>query len=225
MKITALGDSAILIETGDNAAAVQNLAAALTKQKPSGVLDIVPAYSTVAVFYNPLLLANGGAAKPDEVIRSWVQAVGKTIDQQKPTAGNECVIPVCYGGVFGPDLESMATDKAMTKDEIVRLHSNAVYEVRAVGFSPGFPYLSGLPEALHTPRKASPRTAVPAGSVGIGGSQTGIYTLVTPGGWNLIGRTPLRLFRPEMDEPAWLRVGDTVRIEPITPQQFETWSK
>lgn len=224
MKITTLGDSAILIEVGDDAFAVRALAAALLDRKPPGVFEIVPAYTTVAVFYNPLQLANGGTTTPDAAIRAWVKEVGEAAPHAKPAPGRERVIPVCYGGESGPDLESMASDKGMAVDEIVRLHSSAVYSVRAVGFSPGFPYLSGLPEALHTPRRASPRTVVPAGSVGIGGAQTGIYTLATPGGWNLIGRTPLRLFRPEAAEPAWLRVGDIVRIEPITQEQFKAWS-
>jgi inhibitor of KinA len=224
MKITPLGDSAILIEIGDDAASVRNLANALHERRLPGVLDIVPAYSTVAVFYNPLAVANGGGGKPDDLIRVWVEAVGKTVAQIKSLPGRERVIPICYGGEYGPDLEPMASDKGLSADDIIRLHSSAVYEVRAIGFTPGFPYLAGLPEALHMPRKASPRTAVPAGSVGIGGAQTGIYTLVTPGGWHLIGRTPLRLFRPEAEEPSWLHVGDRVRIEPITQEQYKNWS-
>jgi len=225
MKITPLGDSAILVELGDDAAAVRNLSAALAKGKVSGVLDIVPAYTTVAVFYDPVVFARGGTTKPYESICAWVEEIGKTVTQVKPLPGSERVVPVCYGGEFGPDLETMAADKGLLAEEIVRLHSQVIYEVRAIGFSPGFPYLSGLPERLHMPRKGSPRTAVPAGSVGIGGSQTGIYTLVTPGGWHLVGRTPLRLFRPESEEPAWLKAGDTVRIEPITAEQFKNWSE
>jgi inhibitor of KinA len=204
---------------------VRNLATALRERKLQGICDIVPAYTTVAVFYNPLQLSQGGTVKPDDAVRVWVHDVAKTVVQTKSVPGNERVIPICYGGEYGPDLEPMASDKGLSVDEIVRLHSSATYEVRAIGFSPGFPYLAGLPEALHMPRKATPRTAVPAGSVGIGGVQTGIYTLVTPGGWHLIGRTPLRLFRPEAEAPAWLHVGDTVRIEPITQKQFEAWSE
>jgi inhibitor of KinA len=224
MKLVPLGDSAILIEIGDDAAAVRSLATALHERKLQGILDIVPAYTTVAVFYNPVQLTKGGTAKPDDTIRAWVHEIVKTIVPTKPKPGNERVIQICYGGEYGPDLEPMASDKAISIEEVIRLHSSAAYEVRAIGFSPGFPYLAGLPEALHMPRKATPRTAVPAGSVGIGGAQTGIYTLVTPGGWHLIGRTPLRLFRPEAETPAWLHVGDTVRVEPITQKQFEAWS-
>jgi inhibitor of KinA len=225
MKITPLGDAAILIEVGDDAAAVRNLALALDRERIAGVNDIVPAYTTVAIFYNPVRLTKAVTTTPDAAVRAWVESVGKTIAQTKATAGGDRVVPVCYGGEYGPDLEGMAGEKNMSIDDVVRLHSSTIYEVRAIGFSPGFPYLSGLPDALHMSRRATPRTAVPVGSVGIGGAQTGIYTLVTPGGWNLIGRTPLRLFRPESDEPAWLRVGDKVRIEPITQQQFESWSE
>lgn len=223
MKIIPLGDSAILIEIGDDAVAVRSLSTALQEKLISGVRDIVPAYTTVAVFYDPLVLSANVAANPDEVIRLWVEEIAKTVLQTMPP-GRERVIPICYGGAYGADLETMASVKAMSVAEVVRLHSSAVYEVRAIGFSPGFPYLSGLPEALHMPRKASPRTEVPAGSVGIGGAQTGIYTLATPGGWNLIGRTPLSLFRPEAEEPAWLQVGDKVRVEPITQEQFKAWA-
>lgn len=225
MKITPLGDSAILIEIGDDPVAVRNLATALASNLRTGVLDIVPAYTTVAVFYNPLQLVNGGGvAKPDLLIRAWVEEIATTVTHAKPAPGRERVVPICYGGDFGPDLESLATDKELTVAEVIELHSRTVYEVRAVGFSPGFPYLAGLPAVLHTPRRASPRSVVPAGSVGIGGAQTGIYTLATPGGWNLIGRTPLRLFRPEEENPSWLRVGDRVKIEPISQEQFKTWS-
>lgn len=221
MKITPLGDSAVLIEVGNDATKVRGLAGELEKQKHPGVFDIVPAYTTVAVYYNPIEWARSGAAKPYEAVCDWILNTAKTVVIAKVAPGTDRNIPVCYGGVHGPDLAELAAGKGMTTDEVVRIHSGAVYEVRAIGFSPGFPYLAGLPEALHMPRKSSPRTNVPVGSVGIGGAQTGIYTLATPGGWHLVGRTPLRLFRPDEADPAWLKVGDRVQFEPITPEQFE----
>jgi inhibitor of KinA len=132
-------------------------------------------------------------------------------------------IPVCYGGEHGPDLEAVAARAGVEPAEAARLHSKAVYTVQAIGFTPGFPYLAGLPAALHAPRRPTPRETVPAGSVGIGGAQTGVYPLASPGGWNLIGRTPLRLFRAEEANPSVLRVGDRVRFRPITVEEFAAW--
>jgi len=225
MKITPLGDAAVLVEIGEDALAVRSLAEALAREKLAGIKDIVPAYTTVAVFYNPAQIARTGTATPHEQISTWLADVEKHTGHHKAEAGRERVIPVCYGGTFGPDIDAVAVHAGLSTDDVIKLHSTAKYEVRAVGFSPGFPYLTGLPVELHTPRKTTPRTEVPTGSVGIGGAQTGIYTLATPGGWNLLGRTPIRLFRPEADEPAWLRVGDHVLIERITAKQFETWSE
>jgi inhibitor of KinA len=136
----------------------------------------------------------------------------------------EHTIPVCYETAFAPDLEVVAAHAGLSCDEVVQLHVTGVYTVRAVGFSPGFPYLCGLAPALHTPRRATPRTVVPAGSVGVGGAQTGIYALETPGGWNLIGRTPLKIFDAASAAPALFRVGDHVRFQTITGAAFGSWS-
>jgi len=133
------------------------------------------------------------------------------------------IIPVCYGGKYGPDLAIMAKRASMTGEMVVNLHSRAEYLVQAVGFMPGFAYLSGLPTKLHTPRLATPRTQVPAGSVGISGGQTGVYPCQSPGGWNLLGRTPVTLFAAGAAEPVLLRVGDTVKFKPISPKDFVAW--
>ena len=114
----------------------------------------------------------------------------------------------------------MATQAKLSLEEVVKRHAKAEYRVHLIGFAPGFPYLGGLPKELVTPRHTKPRMEVPAGSVGIGGEQTGIYPQVTPGGWNLIGRTPLRLFRPEDDPPVLLQAGDIVKFRPVTPEEF-----
>ncbi|WP_421531882.1 5-oxoprolinase subunit PxpB [Lelliottia amnigena] len=123
-------------------------------------------------------------------------------------------IPVVYGGAGGPDLGEVARHAGLAEKQVVELHSSIDYVVWFLGFQPGFPYLGGLPERLATPRRAEPRLQVPAGSVGIGGAQTGIYPLVSPGGWQLIGHTPLPLFDSKRDEPVLLRPGDTVRFVP-----------
>ncbi len=129
-------------------------------------------------------------------------------------ASRDIVIPVTYGGEAGPDLAEVATHCRLTPAQVVALHSSINYLVYFIGFQPGFPYLGGLPAALHTPRRDEPRLTVPAGSVGIGGSQTGVYPLASPGGWQLIGRTHLPLFDPSSDDPVLLRPGDRVRFAP-----------
>ena len=130
-------------------------------------------------------------------------------------------IPVCYGGAFGPDLESVAELHGIPADEVVRMHSAATYTVYFLGFVPGFGYLGGLPDALRTPRLSSPRTRVPAGSVGIAGSQAGVYPFSTPGGWRLLGTTPLRMFQKDREGMSLLAIGDEVRFRPISAAEFE----
>jgi inhibitor of KinA len=134
-------------------------------------------------------------------------------------------VPVCYDAEFAPDLETVAQHCGLAPNEVVARHAAARYGVRCVGFTPGFPFLGGLPSQLATPRRKSPRTAVPAGSVAIGGPQTGIYPLRSPGGWNIIGRTPLRLFDVTREPAALLRAGDRVRFVSIGREEFEAWDK
>ncbi|MGQ8873774.1 5-oxoprolinase subunit PxpB [Paenibacillus sp. TSA_86.1] len=129
-------------------------------------------------------------------------------------------IPVCYGGEFGPDLVHVAHEHGLTIEEVIAIHSSVDYLVHMIGFAPGFPYLGGLPEQIATPRRATPRLRVEAGTVGIGGTQTGVYPVSTPGGWQCIGRTPLRLFDPEANPPSLLEAGDIVRFQPIMMQEY-----
>src|ERR671914_867162 len=129
-------------------------------------------------------------------------------------------IPVHYGGNFGPDLGFVALHNELTEQQVIEIHSQPMYLVYMIGFAPGFPYLGGMSERLASPRRESPREKIPAGSVGIAGSQTGVYPIETPGGWQLIGRTPLRLFRPDKDDPSLLRTGDRVRFHAIEPAEY-----
>jgi inhibitor of KinA len=133
-------------------------------------------------------------------------------------------IPVCYDPEFALDLDHVAQHAQMSPKEVVDLHRATDYHVNCIGFTPGFPYLAGLPEKLATPRRATPRKEIPAGSVAIGGRQSGIYSLRSPGGWNVIGRTPLRLFDPQKNPPALLRAGDRLRFQAISRQEFEAWT-
>ncbi|MES2437684.1 MAG: 5-oxoprolinase subunit PxpB [Verrucomicrobiota bacterium] len=208
MTLKPLGDSAWLVEFPDDKgeaalARVTGLVEALEKSRPDGVLDIVPSFASVAVH---LGMADGSE------IRTWIASV--TMADRLPEGG-EKRIPVCYGGEDGPDLIELAAATGLSPDEVISLHSSAVYTVAAVGFSPGFPYLAGLPEPLHVPRRSTPRLAVPAGSVAIAGGQAGIYPFTSPGGWHVLGRTGETLFDPHAARPALLRPGDRVRFVPV----------
>lgn len=224
MSLHAMGDSAYLITLAGEInpsllARVRALAADLTADKPRGVTDIVPAYGSIGVLYTPEEIATGPGELPWRVVGEWIE---RHLEGKAPAAakrarvGRTHVVPVCYGGECGPDLEGVAKASRMTADEVVRLHTGAVYQVAALGFTPGFPYLFGLPEKLAAPRRATPRLRVPAGSVGIGGAQTGIYPSETPGGWQIIGRTGLELFDPKREAaPSLLAAGDTVKFKAV----------
>ncbi len=223
MTLTPLGDSAVVVALGAGAdelalPRVRALAAALERDPPPGVVDIVPAFATVTVFYDAA--HSGGYAQ----LCAAISAAAERADAAVVALPARVVeIPVCYGGEFGPDLGDVATRAGLSPEAVIALHSGASYLVHAVGFAPGFGYLFGLPEKIHTPRRATPRTGVPAGTVGIGGEQTGVYPLATPGGWNLIGRTPLAMFDATRPEPALLRVGDRVKFRVIRAEEFAAW--
>jgi len=230
MTFSALGDSAVVVALGTGIdkevlARVRALTALLEPSRPAGIVDIVPAYATVTVFYEPGRLAAG--ARPYDYVCRFITERARSLEaeaKKKPAKAPRLVeIPVSYGGEHGPDLEEVAQHCGLDAAEVAKRHAAGDYLVHAIGFAPGFPYLGGLAEELHTPRRPTPRVSVPAGSVGIGGAQTGAYPLSTPGGWQLIGRTPLPLFRLGEKEPALLRVGDRVKFRAITPEEFTAW--
>jgi 5-oxoprolinase (ATP-hydrolysing) subunit B len=166
-----------------------------------GVLGLIPGMNNLTLSFDPLLTDSQALEQAARAL--WARPL------RRQQAGRLVEIPVCYDG---PDLSDVATHCGLSPDEVVRRHTAADYVVYFIGFQPGFAYLGGLDETLHTPRRAEPRVAVPAGSVGIGGAQTGIYPLVTPGGWQLIGRTTLPLFEPKAEPPTLLAPGDRVRF-------------
>ncbi|MCL2641689.1 MAG: 5-oxoprolinase subunit PxpB [Phycisphaerales bacterium] len=216
MQIETLSDASLLVIVGkkagggDDATAqqVRALADAMRAHPLIGVHDIVPSYRSIGVHYDPLI------AGSQEYVRTWLNNLESNRSGGEHRA-REIVIPVCYGGPHGPDLADVAKHTKLSPQEIITLHSNARYIVRAVGFVPGFAYLAGLPEQLATPRKAAPRTRVPAGSVAIAGLQTGVYPLETPGGWQIIGRTSLQMFQPNRNPASLLQMGDHVRFQPM----------
>ncbi len=208
MTLKPLGDSAWLAEfpgkSGEAALArVIGLVDALETERPAGVLDVVPSFASVAVHFE--------GANAREIL-DWIRSVDLV---ERLPDGDQLEVPVCYGGECGPDLEDVAAASGLSAAEVIGLHSGALYTVAAVGFSPGFPYLLGLPERLHLPRRATPRLAVAAGSVAVAGGQAGIYPCASPGGWLVLGRTAVSLFDPSAERPARLRSGDRVRFVPV----------
>ncbi len=220
-SITPLGDCAAEITWGENSnstfLAIQSLLGQLRDHSLPGIVAVVPAFVSVMVQYDPGMLSW-------ERVLSWLEeTANRKTTSVLPTKVVE--IPVCYDEPYAWDLAVVAQQSGMTRQEVIEMHCSVTYRVRMIGFSPGFPYLEGLPDVLHTPRLATPRQSVPTGSVAIGGAQTGIYTLATPGGWNIIGRTPLMLFRPHERNPCLLQAGDEVRFVPISGVGFEAWCR
>jgi KipI family sensor histidine kinase inhibitor len=223
-SIEALADDAWLVQFGHtmDATALQRvhaLAARLDARRPAWLRDRVPAYTSLGVFFDPSAIA------PDDA-RAWLADVVAG-DFAPSTGVTQAVdvrtieIPVAYGGAYGPDLADAARELGLDEATLVRRHAVGDYIVAMIGFAPGFPYLAGLDPALALPRLATPRTRVPAGTVAIGGSQTGVYPRDSPGGWRMLGRTPLRLFDPQRDPPALLQPGDRVRFHAIDVDTFE----
>src|SRR2546421_913743 len=233
MEITPLGDSALLIRVAENVddapdAALSKVLAAkrgLEAAQIPGVIEIAPAYTTVALFYHPVHAIDAGA--PVENVFGWIeQRIRKALSEIKEIHAERIEaslveIPGCYEAEFALDLEHVAGHAGVHWKEVVDLHCGAEYRVHCVGFTPGFPFLGGLPRKLATPRRDVPRKEIPAGSVAIGGAQTGIYPIKSPGGWNVIGRTPLQLFDPQKNPPALLRAGDGGRFRSIPREEFE----
>ena len=237
LEIIPLGDSALIVrmrERFDDAPertldTVLRAFQQLQNAAIPGVIELAPAYTSVAVFFDPILVAKGAEA-PDNVF-DWLAtriraAVAAGADRGRHRTATQrrvrlVEIPVCYDPEFALDIDDVAQRAAVSPSEVIRLHSGAEYRVACIGFVPGFPFLAGLPKELATPRRDVPRKQIPPGSVGIGGAQTGIYPLRSPGGWNVIGRTPLRLFDPKRNPPALLRAGEGVRFRKISRDEFE----
>jgi inhibitor of KinA len=231
MDVTPLGDSALIVRMSEKFAGEDSLNAVLAAhrcleaaQLPA-VVDLAPAYTTIGVFFDPVAAVESGAPVSDVV--GWYeqrirQALANAdeihVEQAKP---RKIDIPVCYDSEFGFDLDEVARRAGLSTQEVINFHSGANYRVHCVGFTPGFPFLGGLPEKLATPRRPTPRKEIPAGSVAIGGEQTGIYPVKSPGGWNVIGRTPRQLFDHKKDPPALLQAGDRIRFHQITRDEFE----
>ena len=192
---------------------VRTLGLALESARVPGLIEVVPTYRSLGVQFDPL--ATSGA-----VLQGQIEGVLARMNPADLPPPRLVELPTVYGGEYGPDLPFVAEHTDLPEAEVIRLHSEATYHVYMIGFSAGFAYLGGLPERLHTPRLPSPRTRTPKGSVAIGGSQTGAYPADTPGGWRIIGRTPVELFDPRREPPTPMLPGDQVRFVPIGPAEY-----
>jgi len=212
-----MGDSALLLRFGSNIdplvnATVHNAAAALTAAKLPGVREIAPSYAALVLVLDLLQLQRAGGV---EGLQQRIRQTLASITGVAPEAARSVEIPVRYGAADGPDLGAVADAVGLSIADVIEVHAGVEYQVAMLGFLPGFPYLLGLPECLHIPRRSSIRSHVPAGSVAIAGAQAGIYPGDSPGGWHLIGRTGCRLFDATSQQPALLLPGDRVRFVPV----------
>ncbi|HEX7130602.1 MAG TPA: 5-oxoprolinase subunit PxpB [Rhodanobacteraceae bacterium] len=222
-----LSEDALLLRFGQAVdarlnARVHAAAARLRASALPGIVEVAPAYASLLLRFDPRMWAD--EQDPHASLLARARAALRGLSRVE-TVGREVEVPVCYGGAHGPDLEEVARHAGLSASQVIEHHAAREYTVAMLGFAPGFAYLLGMDRALHTPRRVVPRTRVPAGSVAIGGAQTGIYPRELPGGWMLIGRTPLTLFDPVRDPPCLLAPGDRVRFRPMDAGQFIGASK
>ncbi|MCD8196045.1 MAG: 5-oxoprolinase subunit PxpB [Lachnospiraceae bacterium] len=219
IKIVAAGDSSILIEFGNEInpeinRKITSTVQLIRAQQIEGIVDMIPAFCSLLINYDPRIITYDRIqSRMAELVKMDVKA-----SAQKKKVFE---IPVCYGGDFGPDIENIAANAGLSVEEVIKIHSSSDYLIYMLGFLPGFCYLGGLDERIHTPRLANPRVKIPAGSVGIGGSQTGIYPLDSPGGWQLMGLTPVKTYDPDRETPILLEAGDYIRFVPIDREEFD----
>jgi len=217
-RFQAASDQSLLVYFGDAISLdaherVRRLLLSLDSRPVVGIRNLHPAYCSLLVDFDALRLSHG---ELEAILREYLER----LDAVPLPSPRELEIPTCYGGEFGPDLDEVAALHGMTPDRVIELHASVTYLVYFLGFVPGFAYLGELPATLATPRLAAPRRSVPAGSVGIAGNQTGVYPFATPGGWRLIGRTPIAMFRPDRGDMSFLSIGDRVRFTPISAARF-----
>ena len=221
------GDSAIAVELGreidlninNQVAAMRTvIEAAIDEGKLKGIVELVPTYGSLLVVYDQLTVGYAGLIEQLKILAEGLEGV--------EIPDREVVeIPVVYGGEYGPDLGIVAQLNSLSEDEVIKRHSEAEYPIYMLGFVAGFPYLGGMDKSIAAPRKQTPRLKIPAGSVGIAGQQTGIYSVESPGGWQIIGRTPLKLYDADREKPILLRAGQSIRFKPITEAEYEAMTE
>ena len=216
-----MGDRGLLVELGDEIhpeinQSVQELYISMDMRQIQGVVDLVPSYRSLLIVYNPLSIGL-------EELQKTVLDVFRDMDRSQLPQPKTIKIPVVYGGVYGPDLQWVADFHHIATTDVIAHHLEPTYRVYMIGFTPGYPYLGELPEEIVTPRRETPRTVVPKGSVGIAQRQTGIYSVESPGGWQIIGWTPVELFDPKSQSPSLLTMGDRVRFHQISEEEAAQW--
>jgi inhibitor of KinA len=216
-----MGDRSLLVELGDEISSavnqgVQELFTGLDIQKTDGILELVPAYRSLLVICDPLVISLAE-------LKQIIIEIHHNLDRSQLPEPRTVKIPVVYGDKYGPDLAEVADCHHMTPGEVVDFHTQPIYRVYMIGFTPGYPYLGELPDAIATGRRKTPRTRVPKGSVGIAQKQSGIYSVDSPGGWQIIGWTPIDLFDSQRNPPSLLVMGDRVQFYTITAEEAEQW--
>lgn len=220
VKILAAGEQGLVVEFGNEInvainARVHQTAHLLKTQMSEELIEVVPTYRSLLVYFDPMRIKRLALVKRIEKILLKLEASTTQIH------GKVVHIPVCYGGEFGPDLDFVAEHNGLSVDEVVEIHTSIPYLVYMLGFTPGFPYLGGMSERISTPRLTQPRTKIPAGSVGIAGSQTGLYPIESPGGWRIIGRTPMKAFNPQMEKPFLFEAGNYLQFVSILGDEYD----
>jgi len=216
-----MGDRGLLIEFGDEISPeinekVRRMALAVQAEIREGIIEVVPTYRSLLIIYNPLLLSV-------EDLKKRLKRIEEELQQAPLPEPRLTRIPAVYGGIYGPDLEEVARYHQISREKVIQLHCSKPYLIYMIGFTPGYPYMGELPEELVTPRLKTPRLVVPKGSVAIAQRQTGIYSMESPGGWRILGRTPAELFDPLKDPPSLLRMGDFVQFYQISEKEFKEW--
>jgi inhibitor of KinA len=218
-----LGDNAIIIKFENRIspeinAHIRRSAILIEQSKTNGIIEWIPTYTSLTLFYKPEIISYTNLCKLLETLLI-------NSDEKELPLPKEIIIPTCYGGKYGADLESVALKNNLTPEEVIKIHSTPSYLVYMLGFTPGFPYLGGMDKRIATPRLETPRALVEAGSVGIAGEQTGMYSIDSPGGWQIIGKTPLKLFDINSKEPFLLKAGYLVKFKPISEEEYYNLEK
>lgn len=217
-KFLPAGDQSLVMEFGNTISPeinerIRNMVKAIDNSSVEGITELIPTYRSLQIFYNPLKIDYASLV-------SILENLENSLGDEADSSYRIFEIPTIYGGEYGPDIDFVAEDNNLSVEKVIEIHSSRDYLIYMLGFTPGFSYLGGMDERIATPRLENPRTRIPAGSTGIAGSQTGIYPIDSPGGWQLIGRTPIKLYNPEDDPPVLLKAGDYVRFKPVDEEEY-----